>query len=165
MLTQPADPSPRAPRVEPPSRSEASGAQLLLTDASTMWIVLNGVRRRAIVRTLGVSPGDADLVTVIGLVLLGGSIHQACGRLVRRSVPTMADSVITAGVARSLLGSIAGPAVDETPGLVGLIAFALVVHSARPTVTKSVHAVRSGWHRCALEFQDRYGPRASSRAR
>ena len=131
-----------------------------LEDAGTTWVLINFARKRAIVRAFGVSPEDANAITLIGLVVIAEAIHQTCSRLVRRSVPTPADSLLAAGTVRVVLGSIAGPVIDEMPG-VGLIAFALVAHAARPTVTRSVHAVRAEWHRFALGFHQRYGPRAS----
>lgn len=140
-----------------PSQSRASESQLLLVDVWTAWTVINLVRKRAIARAFGVSPEDANAITVIGLALVAGSIHRTLGRVARQSVPTRTDSVLAAGTARALLGSIAGPAIDEMPGLGGLIALALVAHAARPTVTRSAHALREGWHRCALAFHERYG--------
>jgi hypothetical protein len=135
-----------------------------LEDAWTTWMLINFARKRAIVRAFGVSPEDANTITVIGLVLMAGAIHQTCGRAIRRSVPTRADSLLAAGTARAVLSGIAGPVTDEMPG-VGLIAFALVAHAARPTVTRSVHAVRAEWHRFALGFHQRYGPPASPAVR
>jgi hypothetical protein len=128
------------------------GAQLLFADARTAFVLANYARKRAIVRAFGVSPEDANAVTVGGLALIAGALHQTISPRLKRSVPTPSDAVLGAGVARSLLGAVAGPTVDEMPGLGALIAFALVVHGARPTAIRSAHALRTSSQRLALEL-------------
>jgi hypothetical protein len=160
MLTQPTD-QPQIASSGRAARAPESGSQLLFGDAWTAWVLINLVRKRVIVRAFGVSPEDANAITLIGLALIAGSIHETWRRVVRRPKLTRADSVLAAGAARTLLGSIAGPAVSEMPGFGALIVLALVTHAARPTVSRSAHAVRSGWHRIALDFHQRYGSLAS----
>lgn len=128
------------------------GAQLLLADARTAFLLANYARKRAIVHAFGVSPEQANAVTVGGLALIAASLHQTVRPRLRRSVPRPGDAVLGAGMARSLLGAIVGPTIDETPGIAGLITLALVIHGARPTVVKSAHALRAGSHQLALEL-------------
>ncbi len=135
------------------SPQQFAGAQLLLADARTAFLLANYARKRAIVRAFGVSPEDANTVTVGGLALIAGVLHQTVGPRLRRSVPAPSDAVLGAGVARSLLGAVVGPTVDEMPGLGALIAFALVVHGARPTAIKSAQALRENSQRLALEVR------------
>jgi len=163
MSTQPTEQLPDTPAPEPPSHAPEGGLQLLLGDAWTTMILVNAVRKRAIVRAFGVPPEDVNAITVIGLALIAGSVHQSWERL-KPSPPSRGDSLLAVGTARAVLGNIIGPDVDAMPGMAGLIALALVAHAARPTVTRSVHAVRAEWHRFALGFHQRYGPPAKRAA-
>ena len=131
---------------------QPEGAQLLLADARTAFVLANYARKRAIVRAFGVAPEHANAVTIAGLALLAESLHQGLGARLRRSVPTPGDALLGAGAARAALGAIAGPTLDEMPGLAGLIALALVVHGARPTAVRSARAVRAGSRQLAVEL-------------
>ena len=128
------------------------GAQLLLADARTAFLLANYARRRAIIRAFGVAPEHVNAVTAAGLVLIAGSIHETVVPRIRRSVPTPSDAVLGAGMARSLLGAIAGPTIDEMPGIGGLIALALLVHGTRPTLIRSAQALRTGTKQLAHEL-------------
>ncbi len=135
------------------SPQQFAGAQLLLADARTAFMLANYARKRAIVSAFGVSPKDANAVTVGGLALIAAALHQTIGPRLKRTVPTPSDAVLGAGVARSLLGAVVGPTVDEMPGLGALIALALVVHGARPTAIRSAEALRANSRRLALELR------------
>ena len=132
---------------------QLAGTQLLLVDARTAFVLVNHARKRAIVSAFGVSPEQANAVTVGGLALIAATLHQTVAPRLRRAVPTPGDAVLGAGIARSLLGAIVGPTIDETPGIGGLIALALLIHGARPTAVKSASALRAGSHQVALELR------------
>ena len=129
------------------------GAQLLVADARTAFLLANHARKRAIVRAFGVAPEHANAVTVAGLGLIAATLHQSVAPRFRRSVPTPGDALLGAGMARALLGAVAGPTIDEMPGVAGLIALALVVHGARPTAVKSAQAMRAGSQRAVDELR------------
>jgi hypothetical protein len=136
----------------------SGGAQLLATDARVAFLLMNEARKRALIRAFGISPQDANAVTAIGLILAANAAQDRVGRLLRgAAAPTTTDALIAGGSVRALLGVVAGPALDETPGLGTLIAVALAAHAVRPTAARSLHAVRSGSHRTLIGFRHRYG--------
>lgn len=144
--------------AETPAVERASGTALLLADARTAFILINHARKLAIVRTFGVSPEDANAVTAIGLLLIAGAAHDRIGRLLRGAgPPAPGDSLIAGGSVRALLGAVAGPAVDETPGLGTLIVLALAARTAGPTAIRSLRGLRAGSHRATVGFRHRYG--------
>jgi hypothetical protein len=131
---------------------QLAGAQLLLVDARTALLLADHARKRALMRAFGVSPEYANALTVAGLVLVAKSMHETVGPLLRRSAPRSGDALIGAGAARAMLGAIAGPTIDEMPGIGALIALALVAHGARPTLTRSARALRAGSRQVSSEL-------------
>jgi hypothetical protein len=144
--------------AETPAAERVSGTVLLLADARTAFILINHARKRAIVNAFGVSPEQANAVTAIGLLLIANAAHDRVGRLLKGAgAPTSGDALIAGGAARALLGAIAGPAVDETPGLGTLIVLAVAARAAGPTAIRSLRGVRAGSHRATVGFRHRYG--------
>ena len=136
-----------------------------MTDVRVASLLFNHARKRAVERAFGVRPTDANLVTVVALLLVADLAHDRIGRLRRIAwAPGLDDGALAGASLRSVLGAIVGPAVDQTPALGALIALALLGHGLRPTVTRSVSAVRTSsqraaldFHRGALDFHHRYG--------
>jgi hypothetical protein len=146
------------PSVAEPIGQYASDVNLLLSDARTAFILINHVRHRALERLFGISPDQANAVTVIGLVLLAETAHDKVGRFLKaQAAPTPGDGLFIAGAVRELLGTIAGPTVRDSAGVSTLVALALVGTGARPAAVKSLHALRSSSHRVSMGFHHRYG--------
>jgi len=136
----------------------AKGGALLLADARTAFLLVNHARKRALVHAFGISPDQANAVTAIGLLLIADAAHDKIAPLLRGSAaPPPGDALIAGASVRALLGAIAGPAVDETPGLGTLIVLALAATAAGPTAVRSLRAFRAGSHRLTVGFRHRYG--------
>src|SRR5579863_9294653 len=71
------------PSVTEPIDQYARDVNLLLSDARTAFILINHVRHRALERLFGISPDQANAVTVIGLVLLAETAHDKVGRFLK----------------------------------------------------------------------------------
>lgn len=109
-------------------------------------------------RAFGVPPENANAVTAIGLLLIAEAAHETIGRLLRSSpTPSPGDGLIAGASIRALVGGIAGPAVDEMPGLGALVTLALAGHVARPVAAGLLHGARTGSHRLTVAFHHRYG--------
>jgi uncharacterized protein YcfJ len=149
--------------VTPPAEEgqvaeRSDGAVLLLADARTAFILINHVRKRALVRVFGVPPEHVNVVTAIGLVLIADAAHDRVVRLLGSSpAPTRGDALIAGASVRALVGGIAGPSLDEMRGLGALITVAVAARAMGPAAARSMHALRSNSHRLTLGFHGRYG--------
>lgn len=110
-------------------------------------IILWGLFVRAMGRAFGVSGPGSTLLTlvVIGSVARGvRRVFGAPGREIHkaRSSPNLAgNTMVATSVLKDSVDRILGR--KETPIAVGLIVFALLTHSLRPLVAKSVGALRA----------------------
>ncbi|HZE15188.1 MAG TPA: hypothetical protein VE197_05425, partial [Mycobacterium sp.] len=109
------------------------------------------------VRAFGVSPEQANMVTAIALLLIADAAREAVSRLRSSGGPTRSDALLAGASMRAVVGMVAGPAVDEMPGLGTLITVALLGHATRVTAARSLRALRTGSHRVTVGFRHRYG--------
>ena len=138
----------------PPAPLEhISSARLLWGDAMIASKLLNEARHRFIAGVFGVTRGesklnDSNIVTLLAFAAFASALRHAAGAPRQqvhkaRSSPTrVGDTMIGAVVARETLDGIAGHPSRDTSSAVALIAFAVVAHSSRPAVERSLRAVR-----------------------
>lgn len=136
----------------------AGGSDLLLRDARTAFLLVNAARHRALERMFGISPDQANAVTVIGLILLAQSAHENLGRfLIKPRPPGLVDGFVLDASVRNVFRGVAGPTVADAPGLSTLLALAVLGAAARPIANESLRALRSSSQRLTLGFHHRYG--------
>ncbi len=115
--------------------------------------LLNEARHRFMAAVLGVTRGesklnDSNIVTLLAFAAFARALRSTAAapreqvRKARSSPNRVGDTMIGAVVARETLDGIAGHASRDTSSAVALIAFAVVAHSSRPAVERSLHAVR-----------------------
>ena len=136
------------------------GRTLFLADARTAFLLINHARRQTISRLFGVTGDDANIVTLIGIMIVAQAARDQGRRLVAPGgPPTVADGLLGAAVFRELVADAAGAAARETPLTSTLLLLAVVGGSlAHPAIVKSAtEAVRSASHRVSVGFHHRYG--------
>ncbi len=124
------------------------GARRFFTDAMIALRVLNELRHRTMEVVFGVQRGrDSNVVAVILVASAVDGIRRASAaprtqvRKVRSS-PYAAGDTITAAIAlNEAIKTVTTPKAKATTATAGLIVFALVVHSIRPTVRRSLSAI------------------------
>jgi hypothetical protein len=138
---------PHTQSAPPPRVEQVSGARRFLGDAIIASRVLNELRHRALGAVFGVRRDDSNLVTLILIGAFARALDRVAAaprtqvRKVRSSPTVVGDSMIATAVLTETLDSVAGHPSRDTSSAVGLIAFALLVHSLRPAVQKTVRAV------------------------
>ncbi|HSO98696.1 MAG TPA: hypothetical protein VLP43_07070 [Solirubrobacteraceae bacterium] len=146
--------------VEPRPDEEFGGGTLFLADARTAFLLINHARRQAISRLVGVTGDNANIVTLIGIMILAQAARDRGRRLVAPGgPPTAADGLLGAAVFRELLADAAGAAARETPLTSTLLLVAVASSSlARRAILRSATgAIRSASHRVGAGFHHRYG--------
>jgi hypothetical protein len=133
------------PRPTPHDLRHITPERLLVGDLIILFRLLD----RAVARAFGISGDSSTLLTliIIGSFARGVRRVSAAPRTqVRkaRSSPTFAgDTLIATGAVKETVDSIAGHPGRDTSYAAALIAFAVLAHSSRPAVTKSLHAART----------------------
>ena len=129
-------------------------ARMAVVDVGVRSLLIGEARRRAVTRVFGV-PADEQslLVTMILLGAAGGVVRAFAPALPR---PSRMDAAVGGTVANTALRGIAGAPSATVPLAGGLIAFALLSHSLRPTVAAAVHEVRALAHGIGSAFGVRY---------
>ncbi|MGZ6670288.1 MAG: STAS/SEC14 domain-containing protein [Solirubrobacteraceae bacterium] len=137
-------------RVWVTSPRQVSGARRFVGDVLIGFRVLNEVRHRVLAVVFGAQRGwHSNVVTIIVLASAWDAIHRviaAPGAQVRkaRSSPTIVgDSLIAAGVLSEVIDQVTTRRAKATASTAALIVFAVVVHSIRRPVLRSVHAIRA----------------------
>ncbi|MGZ6576037.1 MAG: STAS/SEC14 domain-containing protein [Solirubrobacteraceae bacterium] len=137
-------------RVWVTSPRQVSGARRFVGDVLIGFRVLNEVRHRVLAVVFGAQRGwHSNVVTIIVLASAWDAIHRviaAPGAQVRkaRSSPTIVgDSLIAAGVLSEVIDQVTTRRAKATASTAALIVFAVVVHSIRRPVLRSVHASRA----------------------
>lgn len=127
-----------------------SGARRFFADMIIGWRVLNELRHRTMKALFGVDRGWSSNVTAILLVASAvDGIHRASAaprtqvRKVRASPDTPGNTMIAAAAVKEVIDALTTPKAKATTRTAGLIVFALVVHSIRPTVARLRRAIRS----------------------
>jgi len=111
--------------------------------------VLNEARHRAVAAVFGVERGwRSNLVTAIVIAALVDAIPRVAAaprtqvRKMRSSPTAVGDSMIATAVLKETLDRVAGPRPEAIASGAALIVFAVVANSIRPTIEKSLHAIR-----------------------
>lgn len=141
---------------------------LLLVDLRIAYLVINEFRCRLIDNVVAGSgsrlDGDdaghelANLVTVVGVSILGRELRARTPHLARRpSPPAIVDGILIAAGVRGMLEALAGPQAGEVPGSGTLLALALVGRAIRPAHLRWLEQVGTRTQRVATGFNHRYG--------
>jgi hypothetical protein len=125
------------------ANDDVGAARMMVVDVGVRSLLIGEARRRAVTRVFGVPSDDQSLL--VTMILLG-----AAGGVARGFAPRPRPSGLHAAVGGTLLNeafrSIAGAPSRKVPLAGGLIAFALLSHSLRPTVAGAVHELRALAH-------------------
>ena len=129
-------------------------ARMAVVDVGVRSLLIGEARRRAVTRVFGV-PADEQslLVTMILLGAAGGVVRGFAPALPR---PSRLHAAVGGAVANTALRGLAGAPSATVPLAGGLIAFALLSHSLRPTVAGAVHEIRARAHGIGSAFGVRY---------
>ena len=127
-----------------------SGARRFFVDAIIAFRVLNETRHRLVGAVFGVRRDwPANFVTVIAIASAVDAIHRAAAapgaqvRKVRSSPTLVGDSLIAAGVLHEAISRVTTRRARATASAAALIVFAVVANSIRPTIEKSLRAIRA----------------------
>lgn len=134
------------------------GGQLLLADMRVASMLANHARHRAVARTFGVSRDQANLATLIAVLLVADKTSDRLTRMLRaQETPSMGEGLLFGASLRAGLGAIVGPPARDAPMFGILVSAAVLGTTLGPTVVKSIHGVTTYSHRMALGFHHRYG--------
>ena len=127
-----------------------TGARRFFGDVIIGFRLLNEVRHRVLAAVFGTQKGwRSNVVTVIVFASAVDATHRviaAPGAQVRkmRSSPTIVgDSLIAAAVLNEAIDRVTTRRAKATASTAALIVFAVVVHSIRPTIVRSLRASRA----------------------
>jgi hypothetical protein len=135
----------------PPLRIEhVSAARRFFGDVMIALRVLNEARHRAVAAVFGVERGwRSNLVTAIAIGALVDATQRVAAtprtqvRKMRSGTDAVGDSMIATAVLKETLDRVAGPRPEAMASGAALIVFAVVANSIRPTIEKSLHAIRA----------------------
>src|SRR6188472_3276311 len=115
------------------SQTDSSVARMLFVDVGVRSLLAGEARRRAVTRVFGIPPDEQSLLVTLTLLGAAGAVARglAPGSLPR---PSRLQAAVGATVLNTTLRGIAGAPSATVPAAGGLIAFALLAHSLRPTV-------------------------------
>lgn len=145
--------------TEPIDLEDVAGLRLLVSDLTTVGLLLNEARYRTMERVLGIPRADANVVTAVFLLVLTAASHERAAKALTTPPkgPSATDWALGAGVAREALHGIAGPSFDREPLFGALIVLAALGHISRPVVSKSMNVVKGKTHQARVAFDHRYG--------
>jgi hypothetical protein len=137
------------------SQTDSSVARMLFVDVGVRSLLAGEARRRAVTRVFGIPPDEQSLLVTLTLLGAAGAVARglAPGSLPR---PSRLQAAVGATVLNTTLRGIAGAPSATVPAAGGLIAFALLAHSLRPTVAGAIHDVRALAHGAEAAFRARY---------
>ena len=137
------------------SQTDDSVARMVFVDVGVRSLLAGEARRRAVTRVFGVPPEDQSLLVTLILLGVAGTV---VGGLAPRPWPRPSRTHAAVGgtLLNTTLRGIAGPPSATVPLAGGLIAFALVSHSLRPTLAGAVRDVRALAHGIGSAFSARY---------
>lgn len=146
----------------PAIRQQREGRVLFARDARIALALLNEARYRNLERYLGISKDQANIATLILLMIAGERAqHYAKRMLAGVKIPlahSVDDLVVFHGSVRGLLLEATGLDRENPPLFFGpVIALVFVTPPARRLLRKSIHSIRDPLHRAAVSFHGRYG--------
>jgi hypothetical protein len=136
------------------SETDDSVARMLFVDVGVRSLLAGEARRRAVTRVFGVPPEEQSLL--VTLTLLGAAAAVVRGLAPAMPRPTRMHAAVGATVLNTTLRGIAGAPSATVPAAGGLIAFAVLSHSLRPTVAGAIHEARAFAHGIGAAFGARY---------
>ena len=137
---------------------DVEGIRLLASDLTTVALLLNEVRYRAMGRVFGLSREQANLATVVLLLGVSAATRETAVKALKApSGPSVPDVALGLGVMREALQGVAGPSFDKTPLFGTLLTLAALAHISRPVASRTMHAVHTRTHNARLAFEHRYG--------
>ena len=136
------------------SQANDSVARMVFVDVGVRSLLLGEARRRAVTRVFGIPAEHQSLL--VTMILLGAAGTAARGLAPPLPRPSRTDAAVGGTVLNTTLRGIAGPPSARVPLAGGLIAFALLSHSLRPTVAAALHEVRALAHGIGSAFGVRY---------
>jgi hypothetical protein len=142
----------------PAGRREDFGAgSLFLADSRLLFVVLNQLRYRGLHRAFGVSREQANLLTLV-LVLVGAQgTWTKAGRVVRAPLQlSPMDGAIGAFTLREAAGGIAGREARAVSGFATLLTVALVGGLALPVARRTAHRLRAVERRLRTARENQY---------
>jgi hypothetical protein len=142
------------------------GPMRLETDLRIACLLLNETRYRTLQSVFGLSRQQANLATLVLLMMLGTSTRQRAHRMMSGPppVPRPGDASIGVTAMREVVQSIAGPASRDTSMFGTLVTVAAVGGVALPVVRRSMRTARSGMQDVSRAFRHRYGVHAARAA-
>lgn len=130
-----------------------SGAERFFRDVMIGFRVLNELRHRTMEAVFGVQRGwGSNVITATLVASSVDGIRRASAaprtqvRKVRSSPYTAGDTMTAAVALNEAIKTVTTPKAKATTATAGLIVFALVVHSLRPTVRRSLRAILTTVH-------------------
>lgn len=137
---------------------EFGGGRLLLSDLRVAFLLMNDARHRTVARLFGVSPDQANLVTLIAVMMLAEAAHRKVQRLFSApSVPSPGDGLVAGASLRELLLGVAGSPARDVPFSGPLLAIAVLGGTVGPTAFKSLRAIGDSSRKMTVGFHHRYG--------
>ena len=144
------------------TRAEASpdvdGRALFARDMRVALALLNDARYRSMERFLGVPREQANLATLVALLIVAEGMRRRAARALTLPGAPSFDGVVVAGASmRQVIWQATGMPGEEPPLFGPLIALAVVVSPTRRVVMRSAHRMRGSLHQMAVGFHHRYG--------
>ena len=141
----------------PLSLERISETRRFLGDAIIAIRVLNEARHRTVAAVFGVPRDGSNLVTLIAIGAFARALHRIAAaprtqaRKVRSSPTLVGDTMIGTAALKETLDSVAGHPSRDTSSAAALIVFAVLAHSFRPAVERSLRAVRESFRAIKAE--------------
>jgi hypothetical protein len=136
------------------SEIDDSAARMLAVDVGVRSLLIGEARRRAVTRVFGVPANEQSLL--VTMILFGAAATVVRGLTPALPRPSRLDAAVGGTVASTAVRGLAGAPSATVPFAGGLIVFALVAHSLRPTVVAAIHEVRAFAHGIGSAFGVRY---------
>ncbi len=134
------------------------GARLLVTDVWLGGMLLNEARHRLLERLFGVPRDQANIVSLVAVLLLAERAQHKLRRLL--SAPGTVDpsyALLAAASVREVLSGIAGPPARATPAAGTLLTVAVVGGISRAVAVRTINGLRTTAHELTAGFHRRYG--------
>jgi len=139
-------------------RTEFGGATLLVSDVRVAFMLLNEARYRSLERLFGIPREQANVATVIAILIAAKAVHDRTERMVKGpGGPTRADALLGAAVLKESIYRVAGPSSRERPLSGTAVAIAALAGMSGPALSRSIRGIRTDRRRIQLTFKRYYG--------
>jgi hypothetical protein len=157
---------PVAPAAVPVEHSHAAvdeitGANLMLADLRTVFMLANDARYQTLERLFGLPRNQANIATLVAIVALAEAARAKLGRLARAPAPSAGDLAMATATVRHLMLGPAGDSAPTIPMFGALAAIAAGGTVVIPAAVRSVRGVRSAAREVGSFFGRRYRQRAA----